>query len=268
MSGWRWLKKTAGFLLFGLALYIVFLAVTAPAALLAEAATRLSGGMLTVTAPNGTLWRGEGDVYAGGQAASVHHLGRLHWQINPFWLLLGRAHFALQLQGAGTQGQASVQLSRSQVTVTELKAALPASLASLVYAPVGFFGPTGTLQLRAPSFDLSRGGLVTTTEVLWQGAGGRFAGATGLGDYRLELNGRGETATIRLSTLNGNLELTGEGQWRVTGDGELQFTGSALPRGDTARLEPLLQTLGRDLGGGRRELRLNARVPVVRQLGL
>jgi general secretion pathway protein N len=261
------LKRVAGYVVFGLVLYLVFLIATAPAFLLAEAAARLSNGTLTLAAPRGTLWGGTGELYAGVPATGIRELGTLRWQVNPLWLFIGRAQLRLELNGA-TQGQASMRLSRKHLNVQELSAVFPAHLVSLVYPPAAFFAPTGTIELRAPSIDLSREGLVTATEVQWQGAGGRFTGATGLGDYRIELNGRGETATIRLTTLRGNLDLNGEGQWRLTGDGDLQFTGTAAARAGATELEPLLQALGRDLGGGRREIRFNSRVPLVRQLGL
>lgn len=261
-------KRVAGYVGLGVALYLVFLAASAPAAWLAEAAARLSNGLVTLARPNGTLWRGAGELHAGGVASGVRHLGTLHWRVNPLWLLIGRVYVRLELDGSATRGRAAVRLAHRHFEVRELSAALPANIVGLLYAPAAFFEPSGTIELHAPAVELSAAGLKTNLEVQWQGAGARFAGPASLGDYRIDVNGNGDTAAIRLTTLRGELELTGQGQWQVTGNGALRFTGTATPRGGVAKLEPLLRPLGRDLGGGRREIRFNATFPLVEQLGL
>lgn len=268
MSNARRLRRGAGYLILGLVLYLVFLLATAPAVWLAEATTRLSDGALTLASPRGTFWRGAGELYAGGPATGVRHLGTLQWQANPLWLFVGRAQLAMRLDGDSARGQASVRVGlQRNINVRELNATLPAQLTPLVYPPAAFFAPTGTIEIQAPSVDLSREGLVAVAEAQWRRAGGRFTGPEGLGDYRVEITSRGDLATFRLTTLRGNLELAGEGQWRVTGDGELRFNGSATPKGNASQLEPLLRALGRDLGGGRREIRFVGKFPVMQQLG-
>lgn len=261
-------KQVAVYVGLGLILYLLFLLARAPAVLLAEGATRVSSGLVILARPSGTLWVGSGELHAGSAASGVRQLGTLHWRINPLWLFLGRAQFALRLDGPTTRGQAAVRLARRSVQLGGVDATLPANIASLLYAPAAFFEPSGTVQLRSREIILDADGLTANVEFLWQGAGGRFTGPGSLGDYRVDLTGTGPTANIKLSTLRGNLELTGQGQWQVAGDGMLRFVGSALPRGDSGALEPLLRTLGRDLGGGRREIRFNGRFPLVKQLGL
>lgn len=261
-------KRVAAYIALGAALYLVFLAASAPAAWLAEGASRLSSGVVTVARPDGTLWSGTGELHAGSVASGVRHLGTLHWRVNPLWLFVGRAHVQLELDGSATRGRAAVRLARRHLEVRDLSAALPANIIGLIYGPAAFFEPTGTIELRSPAVDLSAGGLTTNLEVQWQGAGGRFTGPASLGDYRIDLNGSGDTAAIRLTTLRGDLELAGQGQWDIAGSGALRFSGTATPRGDSAKLEPLLRPLGRDLGGGRREIRFNARFPLLEQLGL
>lgn len=266
----RWpVRRLVGYAALGLALYAGFLVANAPAVWLAQAATRVSNGVLTLERTAGTLWRGSGQLHAGGSASGTRHLGTLRWRIDPWWLFLGRLHVRLDLDGAATRGRAALHIApRRHIEVQELFAALPADIAGLIYGPAAFFEPSGVIELRAPAVELSAAGLRTNLEVQWQGAGARFAGPAALGDYRIDVNGAGETVAIRLTTLRGDLELAGQGQWRVTGDGRLHFSGTATPRGNAARLEPLLRPLGRDLGGGRREIRLNARFPLVEQLGL
>jgi general secretion pathway protein N len=264
----RLMRKSAGYFFFGLALYLLFLIATAPAVWLAEAAARFSSGVVILATPRGTIWGGTAELHAGGAATGVHHLGTLQWSVNPLWFFAGGAQLALQLDGPAARGQGSLRVGPNQRSLRDLTVVFPAQLIALVYPPAAFFAPTGTIELKAPNIDVSRNGLVAVAEGQWEGAGGRFTGSTGLGDYRVELTGRGDTATFRVATLRGNLELTGEGQWHVTGDGDIQFAGSATPRGDATQLEPLLKALGPDLGNGRREIRFNTRIALIRLLGL
>ncbi|MBI3898577.1 MAG: type II secretion system protein N [Gammaproteobacteria bacterium] len=269
MSDSRRLAGVAGYVVLAVICYLLFLVVTLPATLLATVAQRFSDGVVTLNGASGTIWHGEGEIYAGTPAASVQHLGRLHWHINPLRLFIGQAELSLKLDGAAMRGEAQLRLARKAWAVRELKATLPVHLAALLYAPASFFEPTGTIELQSNSLDLNATGLTGQAEAVWRGAGGRFVGPAGLGDYRLHINGAGENAAIQLSTERGDLQLSGQGQWHVTGDGEIRFTGSATPASDSgAKLEPALRVLGRDLGGGRRELRFNSRLPLVKQLGL
>jgi general secretion pathway protein N len=262
------MRKSARYILLGLLIYLLFLIATLPAPWLAEeAATRLSNGLITLAGTRGTLWSGSGELYAGGPATGVRQLGTITWRINPLGLFIGRVQLSLKLDGPNARGQAHLGVGRKAIHAEDLSATLAAPLIALVYAPAAFFAPTGTIDVKAPNIDLSSAGLVTSVEAQWQGAGGRFTGTTALGDYRLELTGRGDMTAIRITTLQGRLDVTGEGQWRVTGEGDLQFTGNATPRSDAEQLEPLLKAIGPDLGGGRREIRINTRVPLVKQLG-
>lgn len=261
------LRRAAGYLILGALLYVAFLLATAPAMWLAEAAGRFTNGIVSLTNPQGTLWYGRAELYAGGRALGRRHLGTLQWRFNPLWLLLGRANLDLDLNGAQARVRGTIRTGWRYLHASELLVTAPAHLVALFYPAAAFFAPTGTIELRAPNVELSHDGLTTDADVRWQGAGGRFTGASPLGDYRIELHGQGELAKIRLTTLAGRLTLNGEGEWHVTGNGEMRFVGTAAPNGDREQLEPLLRQLGRDLGGGRRELRFNAQLPIVREMG-
>ena len=267
MIGAARLKSAAGYIALGVVLYLVCLIVFAPAALLAKAVETFSDS-IQLSQTSGSLWHGSAQLHAGTQATGVRDLGRLQWNIKPWWLFVGRAQLGVQLDGANVRGQAQIGVSRTRIALEGLDASLPAGLVSLVYGPAAFFEPTGTIDVRAPSAELSASGLNANIEAQWRGAGGRFTGPGSLGDYRIDITGNGPKATIRLSTLRGNLDLNGQGTWNVAGDGAIHFTGRAQPHGDAASLEPLLRALGRDLGGGQRQIRFNARIPLVQQLGL
>lgn len=262
------LTRFALYAILGVALYLGFLVATVPAAWVAEGAARLSGGALLLARPSGTLWHGTGELHAGHSAGGVQALGALSWQLSPWRLLLGAAQLDLTLAGPAVHAEGVLRVGHDWLEAYDFSATAPASLAALAYGPVAFFDPKGTIALRVPQLELSAAGLMTDAEVRWEGAGGRFTGEKSLGDYRLQLDGQGETAQLNLTTLRGDLELTGQGQWQVTGAGALRFAGSATPRAGAApELESLLRALGPDRGNGRRDLRLNARLPLVQMLG-
>jgi general secretion pathway protein N len=260
-------RRVALYAVGGIALYLVFLVVSAPAGWVAWALARSEQKAVALAHPNGTVWRGEADLYAGGPT-NTQHLGRVRWRILPLRALLGRIALDIGIGDGAMQAHLVVQRSTGRLTIEDLSATLPAHLAGLFYAPALFFAPTGTLELRGEKLSLTRDAVAGQAQALWRGAGGRFTGSTSLGDYRVDLNGQGERATIRLSTARGDLGLNGQGEWRVAGNGDLRFAGSAQPQGDAARVEPLLRALGPDRGGGRRDLRLNTRLPLAQLLGL
>lgn len=260
-------RRAAPYFLAGLALYLAFLIVSAPAAWVAWALARSDQRVVALAQPSGTVWRGEADLYAGGPT-NTQRLGRLRWRALPLRLFLGRVALEVVISEGALQGQLVVQRGVGKFILQNMNATVPVHLAGLFYAPALFFAPTGTLELRSAQLSLARGGMAGTAEVLWRGAGGRFTGSTSLGDYRIELTGQDERATIRLSTVRGDLSLNGQGEWQIAGNGQLRFAGSAQPQGDAARLEPLLRAIGPDRGGGRRDLRFDTRLPLPQMLGL
>lgn len=266
MSNMSFVKKAVGYVAFGLILYLIFAIATAPAAWVAEATNRFSNGSVTLVSPRGTFWSGSGELQAGVPATGTRSIGMLRWRVNPLWLFVGRAQLKLELDGPA-KAEAHVRVSPWNRNVQDLSATIPAQLIPVVYPPAAFFAPVGTIEVKAPSIDVSRDGLVAVAEAQWRGAGGRFTGNAGIGDYRLELTGKGELASINVKTLQGDLDFSGNGQWRVLPDGDLQFNGSVMPRGDVAKHEALLRAMGRDLGNGRRNIRFSRRIPIVQQLG-
>ena len=94
----------------------------------------------------------------------------------------------------------------------------------------------------------------------WLNAGSSLSSVQPLGDYRLEITGAEKNANLKLTTLRGVLELTGQGSWQAH-NGQIQFNGSAQPRDRSEDLAPLLMLLGNDQGGGRRLLTLNSQLP-------
>lgn len=254
---WRWAIYTA----LGAACYFLFLVVTLPAAWLSWGIARLSAHDVILAGAEGSLWRGGATLFLPHLGPAP--LGRLEWSVAPLALLAGRLQYRLHLDATDAQARAVLTAGLRHLGVRGLEAAAPAGFAARVYAPVSLFAPAGQLRLVCPELKLGRNSIYGTAVLTWENAAGRFTGGAPLGDYRLELAADGERVSLTLRTLRGDLELSGAGEWRLEGtEGRLQFSGSAMPRARHSELEPLLATLGPDLGGGRRAFGLTAHAPL------
>jgi general secretion pathway protein N len=250
----RWLSV-------GLLLYAVFLFVALPASLLALQLTAATAGALRLSGVTGTVWHGNGVIESGANAQEAF-AARLSWRFNPLWLLAGRIEYSLQADQDNASLSATLRAGYHRVALRDVNAEVPAKLAALVYPPAALFAPTGRLHLTTNSLDLGADGLEGRMEVLWSDAGGRMVPTT-LGDYRLEVTGRGSVANLNLLTVRGPLELNGQGQWNVVGDGTLAIRGSAKLAPDAPSSFDLLVNM---LGGN--NMNLSTRISVAPWLGL
>ncbi|NBC22663.1 MAG: type II secretion system protein GspN, partial [Gammaproteobacteria bacterium] len=79
-------------LIVGIALFLIFAVMFAPASLIRRVLpTSADVELLT---PTGTLWNGAAELYLGGQSA-----GRLHWDFDAVTILQGMAGYDVQLTG-------------------------------------------------------------------------------------------------------------------------------------------------------------------------
>lgn len=254
-GGWR---RALGVGTGALLLYLVFLLATLPAAWLADGLARASRKTVQLQDPDGSVWHGSGRLV---MTKGARELGQMRWSVNPLWLFAGRLHLNVQLSGGQTQGKGTVRVGYRRLALTDFEAAFPAELAPVLYAPAALIDPKGQIRVRTASLEASDTGLRGSAELTWLGAGGRVGGASPLGDYRLDVNGQGENAQVTLATLNGRLQLNGQGQWQTT-TGALRFQGSAAAAQPDPQLELLLNMLGPDQGGGRRALNATLTLPL------
>ncbi len=253
-------KRLLLYVVFGLVLYLLFLIVEMPASWFAWGLNRYSGGMARLDPLTGSLWHGNGKLVIYYPQTVPHDLGNTEWSINPFWLVTGRVQMHLQASSPDQQVDATLRFGGNQMQLLDTKIALPASALSSFYSPASLISPQGQVSLQIGKFVISSKGLDGNAEIQWQNAASNLSTVQPLGNYRLEINGAGKTTNLKLTTLRGALELTGQGQWEAQ-TGQLQFAGSAVPRERVAELEPLLTIFGNDQGNGRRALNLNLGLP-------
>jgi hypothetical protein len=249
------------YVVFGLVFYLLFLIIQMPASWFAWGLNQYSHGAVRLDPLGGSLWNGNGRIAIYYPQTTPHDLGTAEWNINPLWLFVGRIQMHWKSTAQDTNIDMTIRLGREQVQLANTDTSLSAQAVTAFYPPATLVAPKGHVRLHAAKLSIDQTGVEGGGEILWQNAGSSLSSVEPLGDYRLEIVGEGKTANLKLSTVSGALELTGQGKWQLQ-SGQLVFTGAATPRTRAGELETLLKLLGPDQGGGRRSLTLNTRLAI------
>lgn len=242
--GW----SVAGLLL-GLSLGAV---VQAPARWAADAVAEASGGHVRLLQPHGTVWNGSAilALAAGHTGSDLQMLPtRLQWRWTPDW-----GGVRLELSAVCCTPQPlRAQLTPSGVQLDDGVFSLPLVLLQGLGTPWNTLGLGGSLQVRTVSAQVAwPGQLQGRLQMTAQQVSTRLSTLADVGSYRLELTG-GDTAQLALSTLRGDLLLSGTGSWR---NGRLRFQGEGEARPESAGALVNLLTLMGEKQGQKTKIRL------------
>lgn len=244
---WRWALAGA---LTGLLLATVLLA---PARWLAALVQQASDAQVILLAPQGSVWQGSAQLMLSGGHGSRNAMalpGRLAWRLRPRWsgasLQLSadcctRQPLELRLMPLGWSGL--------RLTLSDGQSQWPASLLAGLGTPWNTMQTQGELAASSEDFSLewAQGQLSQAgrLQIDAKQISTRLSTLQPMGSYRLTLQG-GANPTLTLETLEGSLQLTGQGQWVAQ---RLRFTGaaSAAP-GSVEALSNLLNIIGRRNG--------------------
>lgn len=232
------------------------LTVWAPARWLAWGVHAASQGQVQWLNPRGTLWQGSAQLVLSGGTGSLDPQalpGRLHWTLAPTWrgVRLGwRADCCMAQAG---QLQASLGWNTLQLQVGDHNSVWPAALLTGLGAPWNTLQAEGQLQLNTRQVQLhwAQGRLQMQGQLQLEvrDLSSRLSPVKPMGSYRIDLSGTPEgtpTPSLLLSTLQGPLILSGQGQWVGA---RLRFTGEASAQeGHEAAFDNLLNILGRRQG--------------------
>lgn len=230
----------------------ISLVLWAPAAWVAGAVQAATQGQVQLQEPRGTLWNGSAWLVLTGGADSRDRAmlpARLSWLLRPQWdgvrLALHSdcctATPVLARLRPGWKG-VDVQLGDSQLQ-------LPADLLSGLGTPWNTVALQGRLRLSTEGLRLQwRAGRWSSqgqARLQALGVSSRLSPLRPLGSYQLDIAG-GDSPRLTLSTLNGDLQLSGQGQWVGA---RLHFQGEAWSSPEReAALSNLLNILGRRQG--------------------
>ena len=228
-------------------------ALLAPARWLGAAVAHASQGRVLITQASGTIWRGAGQVVLTGGAGSRDRAalpGQVRWRLRPG---LTGAHLALASDCCTPDGPLAVDFSPrwggGQVRLADTQARLPADWLDGLGAPFNTLQPRGELGWQSRNLTLlwQSGRLLMSGQIAItaRAMSSRLSPLRPLGSYQVTIDG-GDAITLKLTTLEGRLELTGNGQWS---GGRLRFQGLATPAPDMeAQLANLLNAIGRRRG--------------------
>jgi general secretion pathway protein N len=241
---------------------LVGLVTQAPAQWLAHGVAQLSHQRVLLTQAQGTVWQGSAQwVLSTGPRNGVPDATTdmalptpVHWQIQPQFNRTTGVALGLRLS---TDCCTLEPLTLSflplwgglRVTIDDHQSQWPAHWLVGLGAPWNTIQPEGQMQLRTQglSWQVQAGHaqLQGLAELQLQQLSTRLSTLRPLGSYRLQLRG-GDTMAITLDTLEGSLQLQGNGQWL---NQRLRFQGeaSAAPEFEAA-LSNLLNILGQRRG--------------------
>jgi general secretion pathway protein N len=235
---------------------LVSLLVFAPAHWLGAAVSQASGGQLQLQDARGSLWTGSARLSLTGGVGSTDAAtlpGRLSWQLRPL-AQAGMPGLALHLQADCCLPQPWVwrvlpRWRGLQLALSDHQSHWPAQLLGGLGTPWNTVQPQGQLQFVTQALVLNwaagRLQVAGLAQVDALGVASRLSTLRPIGSYRITLTG-GPTLALRLSTLEGALQLSGSGQWvgnRLRFDGE----ASSAPESQAA-LSNLLNIIGRRSG--------------------
>ena len=244
---WRWAIAGA------LAGLLLALAVFAPARWLAALVQQATGEHVLLLAPRGSFWQGSAQLALSGGAGSkgaVALPGELVWRMRPAWRGLTMqlsAECCTQkplLINAIPAGWSGVRLQ-----LADGQSRWPAGLLAGLGTPWNTVQAQGQLDASTQGFQAEwfdgRLRLSGRLQLDALQISSRLSMLQPMGSYRLTLLG-GNPSTLRLETLDGGLQLSGQGQW--VGE-RLRFDGVASARPESVEgLSNLLNIIGRRNG--------------------
>lgn len=243
---WAW--ATAGALCGAL----LTLLLCMPATWLAYGLASASHGQIQLQQARGSLWNGSAAlVLTGGRDSrdSMRLPSRLQWALRP---TLTGARLALHTDCCTEQAiqlQVHARWQGWQLSVADVTSHWPAALLTGLGTPWNTLELQGQLRLSSQSLTLRwlAGRLHSEGRMQLDAlaVSSRLSPLRPLGSYRIDITG-GDQAQLQLSTLSGDLQLSGQGQW--VGQ-RLRFRGEATasPERESA-LSNLLNILGRRQG--------------------
>ena len=227
----------------------------APAVWLGDILASATNQQLQLSDPRGTVWRGDAQlVLSGGQGSqdTMALPGRLEWELSPTTRGL---HLSVRAACCTPQPlQLTLQpgWKRVALLMSDGMSEWPAGLLAGLGAPWNTIQPQGLLQLRSERLSVEwfdgRASVSGSARLDALGMSSSLATLRPIGSYRLILAGSAGRAppTVQLQTLEGSLNLVGNGQW-VGAHWTFRGEASAAPEREQA-LGNLLNMVGRRQG--------------------
>jgi len=248
------LKWLAGLL--AIALTALMLLWRLPATWLDHGLQQASRGGLAMADAGGSVWRGEGSLQAILPEGEAVTLAQVAWRLDASALVRGALRYVVTRRGDG-QLMFDAEIGPLGWRLHALDAQFPASLLGAFSGTLARLKVSGAMQVRMLEVSREAGLWRGSGTIDWRDAASGVSRLRPLGDYHIDVVGKGERLEYRLGSRGGKLELRGSGAWRP-GDAP-DFRGEAVPAPEyRADLAPLLRMIGKDNGSGTYALVLDA----------
>jgi general secretion pathway protein N len=238
----------------GLGAYALALIATAPASLIDAGLQQETEGRLRLAEAQGTLWSGTGLIEIRDRMHRSGVAKSITWQVLPAYFLRGQLRCDIGLDLAPKRFPVTISMAAIEVADADIN--LPAAALGLAIPKLAPLGLTGDALLHVARLSFTRGAIRGNATLQWLGAGSAFTRVSPLGDYELRLDGEGAAVRASLRTLQGPLQLDGQGSW--AGGGNPAFRGTArIPPEQRQQLSPLMRMIAVERSEGSFELVLN-----------
>ncbi len=242
-SPWGW---ATGGALTGLT---VALLLFAPAHWLSDVIQHYSDGRVLLEQTRGTVWRGSAQLRLTGGAGSSDAAtlpGRVAWVLQPTFGGVSASLDAPCCTQVPLHVETTLHGGGVQLALRDSQSHWPAALLAGLGTPWNTIQAEGQVHLDTHNLSarLTQGQLAVNGQARLEAIdlSSRLSTLRPMGSYSLALQG-GEAITLKLTTLQGSLELTGEGHWT---DARWHFKGSATAAPERMdALSNLLNIIGR-----------------------
>jgi general secretion pathway protein N len=244
--------RTAPLVALGIAAYAIFVAATVPARWVAAQAESRTRNTVRVHEANGTLWHGAARADVAIPGSGWLPMDNVAWRWQPAELLRGRLAFEVDAQASGLAARGTLARGLSMWHASG-EASASAAFASTVAPILSTWRPEGRLALRTDGFAWDEREARGDVQAEWSDATIALSQVRPLGTYRASLHAEGTGAKLAVTTIDGALRLTGNGD--IVFPSRFVFNGEARAQGpNAAALDPLLDLMGPRRPDGSRTL--------------
>ena len=237
----------------GFAAYAIGVISTVPATLVDSGLRRVSDGKLRLVEAQGSVWSGSGRIEIRDPAGRRGIAEVVAWRMRLASLLSG--HLVCEVAMNPATGPFTVTLSPTRIEIAGADISLPAEALGLAVPRLALLGLSGELALHVARLSLGREQAQGQVTLQWRAAGSQLTLISPLGDYELELDGEGERIHALLHTVQGPLQLDGNGSWAY-GDNPDFLVVAHVPQQHRQQLGPLLRLIAVERDAGSFELQL------------
>jgi len=184
---------------------------------------------VSLSNPVGTIWSGSATPVLNFKQGAPFPLERMDWSISLRAIFSGNILLLLKESAAPQNPPAEIYLGFRQVELRNIAIELPAAVMGELNPMLQTMRFQGRVGITADNLVLQRSGAVTgKMAATWQMAGSAMSPVNPFGSYHFDLSGMGDKIQIGLSTVSGDLQLNGQGEWLTVGKLSFQATAKAI----------------------------------------